>query len=75
MSAKASAALPVPADSMRSSSPELPSFQFHVTYDLASVQAASRTLFRSYWRARSARALGSLIAVLFSIGLESEISD
>ena len=58
-----------PEDSVRSGMIEAPSFKFCVTYDLKSVQAAGRTLFRQYWVARRVGTIGALIALLFSIAL------
>jgi hypothetical protein len=70
VSAKTSAGSSVElVDSVRSEMAESPSFQFRVTYGLASVQAAGRTLFRNYWRARRLATLGALIALLFSMAL------
>jgi hypothetical protein len=56
-------------DSVRPEMAESPSCQFRVTYDLKSVQAAGRTLFRNYWRVRRLATLGALIALLFSMAL------
>lgn len=56
-------------DSVGSEMAESPSFQFRITYDLKSVQAAGRTLFSQYWIARRVGTIGALIALLSGIVL------
>ena len=64
--AKARAGSADPDKTSGAASLESPSFEFQVTYDLASMQAAGRTLFRRYWIARRVGTIGALIALLFS---------
>jgi hypothetical protein len=67
--AKVCGGVPESEKSTCAAMPESPSFQFRVTYDVASVQAAGLSLFGQYWRARRVGTIGALIALLFSTTL------
>jgi hypothetical protein len=68
--AKSSNSAPVDfANSVRDADPDPPGFKFRATYDLTSVEASARTLFKSYWRARRMWTLGALVPMLLTTAL------